>query len=681
MTETNALSADTATTVQRAMALARQGDIAGACRTGEQGLAEGGDAATLNAMLGMLHCRAGALDKGVAHLQSAHVAHPNDFTVANNLVAALIELGRTDEALRYATRDLAIADPTLQLARFRGYLAQLGEDFPVAVDAYEHVVAREPNDWESWNNLGNARGGTSDFLGGAEALKRAVALNPLSPPILFNLGKMLGDAGLWDEAEATFRKGVEEFTDDAKFPTTLYAIFRRQGRDDEAIGMLERAIEIEPTNADNHVLLGIEYSKANRVGDSEHSILKAIELVSDHAEAHTALADLFERMNRDGEFAELIEKAVKRGVDESAVDFIRMLEHRRAKRFAEALAALDNVPSFIDPVRRAHLAGQFHDGLGQADQAFAAFSEMNRCFTEDLSDPSARASEFRKSLRDERRILTPDWLASWSKLDTHDERRSPVFLVGFPRSGTTLLDTILMGHPGVHVLEERPMLNQVRQSIGDHENLATLDADGLRQARDLYFEKAAEWVDLDPGKMLIDKHPLHLNKVPLIHRLFPDARFILALRHPCDALFSCFSTNFRLNHGMANFLDLETGAEFYDLTFGYWEQARALLPLNVHTIVYERMVEDAEREVRPLVEWLGLDWREELLDHRRTAATRGLIPTASYSQVTEAIYKRSTGRWTRYRDHLAPILPTLAPWVEKFGYSLDDGTIPPWPET
>jgi hypothetical protein len=200
--------------------------------------------------------------------------------------------------------------------------------------------------------------------------------------------------------------------------------------------------------------------------------------------------------------------------------------------------------------------------------------------------------------------------------------------------------------------------------------LAGLDVDAIGDARSFYFEEVGKVAQYEAGKLLIDKSPLFLSKAATIHRLFPNARFILALRHPCDALLSCFMSNFRLNTAMSNFLRLEDAAEFYDLTFRHWERSRELFSLNVHTIVYERLVEDVEGEVRPLFDWLGLDWREEALDHRRTAKARGLITTASYSQVTEQIYQRAAGRWEGYRRHLEPVLPVLAPWIEKFGYSL-----------
>jgi hypothetical protein len=310
------------------------------------------------------------------------------------------------------------------------------------------------------------------------------------------------------------------------------------------------------------------------------------------------------------------------------------------------------------------------DRLGRTDEAFASFDEANRLLQAHPTEPLRRAAELRDELRADVAMLTRDWVDGWTPVPPRADRPDPVFLVGFPRSGTTLLDTILMGHPRAVVLEEQPPLNRVETAIGGQAAVPALDQEAIGKARAHYFDEVAKAANIGPDSLLIDKSPLFLSKAPLIHRLFPNARFILALRHPCDVLLSCFMANFRLNSAMSNFLRLQDAAEFYDLTFGHWERSRALLPLNVHTIRYERLVEDVEGEVRPLFDFLGLDWHSEALDHSRTAKARGLITTASYSQVTEPIYKRASGRWQRYRKHLEPIFPTLRPWVEKFGYSL-----------
>ena len=167
---------------------------------------------------------------------------------------------------------------------------------------------------------------------------------------------------------------------------------------------------------------------------------------------------------------------------------------------------------------------------------------------------------------------------------------------------------------------------------------------------------------------MVDKHPLHMARMPIVHRLFPDAKIILVERHPCDAVLSCFMANFNLNHAMRSFTDLEEAARTYDAVFDAWTAAETMLPLSVHRVRYERMVENLEAEMRALLAFLGRDWDPVVLDNQASAASRGHVRTASYSQVGEPIYKRAAGRWERYREQLAPVLPILVPWVERMGY-------------
>jgi hypothetical protein len=119
---------------------------------------------------------------------------------------------------------------------------------------------------------------------------------------------------------------------------------------------------------------------------------------------------------------------------------------------------------------------------------------------------------------------------------------------------------------------------------------------------------------------------------------------------------------------MSSFLRLDTTAELYDLCFSYFERVRALMPVSVHEVSYERVVADREHELKALFGFLGIGWESSVLDHQTTALNRGRIKTASYAQVAEPIYARSSGRWQHYRRHLEPILPLLRPWIEKFGY-------------
>ncbi len=672
MADAKPLDPQTAAEMRTALQLAQRGDLAGARAAGERALALGRDPEAVHAFLGMLCCQAGDFAAGIPHLRSARAARPGDLTIAGNLATALLQSGDAPGALGVLTPALADQDASRRLWRLRGYILQSTDDFAGAAEAYRRVVTAFPDDFESWNNLGNACAGTGDAEGSLEALARAAALRPDSAPVRLNHAATLAAMGRADAAIEALLACERDFPGDPKPLVELAAVYKQQARDPEALGALERAVARDRRDAELHVKLGIEQVISWKMAEAEaeRSFRAAIALEPAHAEAHVLLGVLLEHANREDDLPALLAEAEAARVAEGATAFIRALALRREKKFAEGLTMLDRVDPDIEPIRVAQLRGQFLDRLGETDAAFEAFRGMNAMLAEDPSDPVRRGAEFRDSIRRDRALVTPAWVASWTKAEAPQTRPAPVFLAGFPRSGTTLLDTMLMGHPKVRVLEERPTIVAVERALGGLERLATLDDAGLARLREAYYAEVAEWIDLPGDAMLVDKMPLHLNKVPIIHRIFPDAKFILALRHPCDAVLSCYITNFRLNNAMSNFIDLETAAELYDLSFGFWEQSRAILPVQAHEIAYERLVADSEAELRPLFDFLGLDWQEDVLDHRKTAAGRGVITTASYAQVTEPIYKRAAGRWERYRAQMAPVLPVLAPWAERYGYSL-----------
>lgn len=665
---TTKLDAATLTAIRQAISAAQAGRLADACATAELALAAGGDEVALNAMLGMLRGQAGDPKAAIRHLEVAHRASPADVRVAANLAAALTADGNFQRAVEVATADLALSDPTRQLARIRGYAAQMAGDPAAAVAAYEYAVAAAPNDWETWNNLGNARVATDDLAGGIAALRRSADLNPESAPTRLNLARAVRRSGEFAEAERLLRAMASHFTDDIMSLIDLSDLLKDQGRpDEEVLDVLRMAVERDPDNLALQLASARQLVLLLEMERAEEAYRLALKQDPANAEAYIGLIIVYEH-SRPEELDELVAEAERAGIDPAPLNLLRAIAHRRAKRYSEGLAALTLVPVDMEAARRADLLGQFHEGLGNYDEAFAAFTRMNEIHAGAASKPMDRGAEVRRQLREQLELTTPGWIESWKSRPIDPEREAPIFLVGFPRSGTTLLDTMLMGHPGLTVMEERPALSRVAIELGGFEKLAELNEEQVRAAQRRYFELASEYVALREDSILVDKSPLLLNVAPVIHRLFPKARFILALRHPADAVLSCFVSNFRLNSSMSNFVRLDTAAEFYDLTFKNWERACELLPIEVHTVVYEDLVDNPEGELKRLTEALGLDWKKEMLDHRRTAATRGVITTASYAQVKEPIYRRSIGRWEKYRKHLEPVLPVLAPWAEKFGY-------------
>ncbi|MEO8547155.1 MAG: sulfotransferase [Sphingomicrobium sp.] len=295
---------------------------------------------------------------------------------------------------------------------------------------------------------------------------------------------------------------------------------------------------------------------------------------------------------------------------------------------------------------------------------------MNR--ESDLSERTiARRSQALRDLIDHRgQVTTAEWVRGWSARTPPATMHEPAFLIGFPRSGTTLLDTFLMGHPGICIAEEKPMLQAVAEQLGDYERIAALDELEIRSLQDRYFAAAAEHVPDLGDRLLIDKYPLGAIDAALIHRLFPTAKIIFAQRHPCDVVLSCFITRFQPTPTLVSFFTLDDTAGLYDRVMALWEKCRAAMPLEVHNFKYEQLVENPDAQMRQLLAFLGLEWNDRVMDHEKVAESRNFISTGSYSQVIEPLYDRSVGRWTRYREQLGSVLPLLDPWAVKMGYSI-----------
>lgn len=673
-------------TINRIAALARAGRLDEAAIQLVGAMAgPAGDDPVLAALGGAVEFHRGQFERAAGYLARAHQAHPRDLTVRANLAESLFRCGRGEEALPLCDEASARADPSSRIARLGAHLAQEAGDHDRAVVLYRLLVQRDRSDWAAWNNLGNALDARGDFDDAASALEQAASLAPDSQPIRYNLGNALIEAGRYEDGERVLQALADEDPADPRPMLALFTFYRRAGIDDRAFEALAEAVRRDPADADAQANFGQEAARTNRYEAAETAFEAALAIDPAILPAWIGLASAYERTNREDLLDGLRERALAAqadtGAGPEAVAFIDALRHKRAGEWQQALDAIDLTGDAVIPTRQSHLRGTILDRLGRHDEAFAAFTAMNAETLEDPSRPAERAQVYRDVVSQGRALATPEWFASWQPAPVDDGHADPVILLGFPRSGTTLLDTMLMADPMARVLEEEPFMADLEREVGGIEALPGLTSEQVAAARALYFERVGKVVDLAPGVTVIDKHPLHLNKVPVMKRLFPNARYILALRHPCDVLLSCFITNFRTNHAMANFLELETAAWLYDQTFAYWEEARQTFGLDVETVVYERLVEDKTRELRPLFARLGLAWPGDDHDHRDAARARGVVRTASYAQVTEPVYTRSAGRWKRYEQHLAPILPVIEPWVDRFGYSLADGRAPGWPDS
>lgn len=255
-----------------------------------------------------------------------------------------------------------------------------------------------------------------------------------------------------------------------------------------------------------------------------------------------------------------------------------------------------------------------------------------------------------------------------------DNAAGLAFVLGFPRTGTTLLGQILAALPDVALLEESEILTAtagafVRDSDGI-ERLAALTAPEIGVYRQAFWQHAQHLgVDLK-DRVVVEQTALNTVYLPVITRLFPDAAVVFVIRDPRDVVFSCFRRKFEPTPFTLEFHSLESTAKVYDRTMRLAEIARGKMVSGPINIRYEDLLADFDGETRRLCAALGVRWSETMREFHVLSASRNLT-TASAPQIRRGLTRDSVGAWRSYREHMAPVLPLLAPWVERFGYPRD----------
>lgn len=334
----------------------------------------------------------------------------------------------------------------------------------------------------------------------------------------------------------------------------------------------------------------------------------------------------------------------------------------------------DPRPTTLERALAEGLLADVLDAQGRVDAAFETYQASNealRSFYAPRFGAGPGLIDFAQGLLSEvqRAPLDAPSLEKATALASPVSRH--VFLVGFPRSGTTLLEQALASHPDVETLEERETLaDAVKAYMHRPEDLRKLHAAGpdeIEALRAAYWTRVrAAGANLDRA-VFVDKYPLNTLKLPLILKLFPEARFLFAVRDPRDVVLSSFRRRFRMNPSMYALLTLEGAAELYDTCFSVAMNLRPVLLERSRRVVHEAVVTRFDEELSEVCDFLGLDY---------TAAMRGFagrvqdrsVNTPSAMQLAGGLTTEGFAQWRSYARHMDPVLPTLKPWVEWFGY-------------
>ena len=253
----------------------------------------------------------------------------------------------------------------------------------------------------------------------------------------------------------------------------------------------------------------------------------------------------------------------------------------------------------------------------------------------------------------------------------YEQTTKLVFLVGFPRSGTTLLDTILRTHTQISVLEEKPYLLDIRHEFFKSKNNQLNSISNITQnEKDMmvknYFKNIENQLNKDT-RVIIDKLPLSIIEIGFIKSIFPNSSFILALRHPCDVIISCYFNSFKINDAMVNFLDWDDTINLYNKVFELFDFYNNELNLNLYKIKYENIVKNFKNEIRLLLSFLNLEYEKKLEKFYITAQKRDKISTPSYTQVINPLYRSSINRWKNFAHYRTPE-KKLQKWIKKLNY-------------
>lgn len=513
------------------------------------------------------------------------------------------------------------------------------------------------------------------------------------------------------EAEQLAQQVIGQFGEDANALMILGGVRSEAGDTAGAIDLYERARAVMPTHIHVLVNLGAAYRTAGRLHEARIVLEDALAVDKRFAIAHNNLGNvLLDIGDREGakreyeravvgqaNYAEPIAGLARIAEEEHRLDDARRLAERalaaapgnvsaamtraraafrlgEAARAAADLQALLRNPG-LSPTNRVvseGYLGEALDKLGRYDDAFAAFTRANeQQYAQNA--PTLADDRGPLSLHAVQRLtafMEGLDLSMWRPAPPTD--RVPVFLVGFPRSGTTLLDQILASHPQVTTLEEQDTLVDSAMALvrpeGDFDFWATISDVDIEQLRTFYWNQVETGLLGAPMKdVFVDKLPLNAVFLPVIYRLFPMAKIVLAVRDPRDSVLSCYQQRFGMNAAMFQLLRLDSAARYYDAVMALVRAARAKLPLAVHEVRYESVVSDFDTTVRGVLDFLGLPWDEAVRNYAETAKARA-IGTPSAAQVVLPLYASAQGKWRNYRSFVEPVLPTLEPWVKAFGY-------------
>lgn len=644
------------------------------------------------------HHQAGHLGEAEALYRQVLQAVPDEPGVLHLAGMVACQQGRHEEGIPLLRKALARNPAAEYHATLGNALKEAGSLEPAARQ-YREALHLNPALPEVHNNLGTVLKEQGDIEAAILAYRRALAINPRLAQAHFNLGSTLLDAGQTEEAVASLEEAVALLPNYVDALINLGSAYNEQGQFEKAVPPLARALEGDPASASTHRNLGHALEELDRHERAALHYREALRLGPDSADLRTRLADCLRETDRFTEALAEAEQALALDPEYApalvAVGNVyknqgrhneALVAYRRAlaldprlpgaylslaavKRFRpedEDLRRMEGLAASLDEEVKAlpglHFAlGKIYGDCQDYERSFRHYAEGNRLRRAKIDYDGGGRSRRVEELME---VFTPELFAQHAPLGS--ESALPVFILGMPRSGTTLTEQIISSHPRAVGAGELPdftrMSNTLQTFLGDPAPyprcVARLTGKVARDFQQVYLERLRR----DAGEETLrvtDKMPGNFLYLGLIGLLFPRARVIHVRRHPIDNCLSIFFQSFNDAHGYA--FDLrELGLYYrdYERLMAHW---RRVLPNPLLEFPYEDLVADQEAASRRLIGFCGLPWDDACLHFHETERA---VHTASHWQVRQPIYRSSVERWRRYDEFLGPLKEALG-WREE----------------
>jgi tetratricopeptide (TPR) repeat protein len=507
-------------------------------------------------------------------------------------------------------------------------------------------------------------------------LEKAIKINP-------NIFQLYHKLGLINNSLGNFKDSIEYFKKVTLINPNFSAAFCNLGivyakldNKDLAIKNYLKATEIDPKNFKAYYNLGNFYLSNNDLNNAEKYYNLSISIIPNNIYPYNNLFQIYDRSNNLKKLDEILQKAKNIFSLNPIIEFFIGISEYRKNNYQKVIKIFEKIKlnknDVPKNVLKANILAKCYDHIGMYDKAFKFFEISNKILI-DAYKQNTDKKKYTDTIEKRAKFFSSTNLKIWKNYNYKEKNSDPVFLIGFPRSGTTLLDTILRTHSSIEVLEEKPMIDKLINEMeliinGDLSKLDNIEEHKIKKLRLSYFENRKFFLSTQKNKIYIDKLPLNIIHVGEINRIFPNSKYILSLRNPYDSVLSCFMQPFVPNNAMSNFSNLYDATHLYDQVMQLWTKYEKVLNLQVHTIKYEDIVNNFDFTIKNLLKFLQLDWNNDLKEFYKTAEKRGIINTPSYNQINKPLYSRSIQRWKNYEDKFSETKKILDKWVVKFNY-------------